>query len=320
MSRSEAEVILPEAGPRSQHCHVLLAQKDFNYLMKPMAQPPGIGIFVQARHMLFDCFQFFNELDLLEIRLAELYPVVDKFVICESILTHSGNRKSLRFKENLKRYEKYADKINYIVYNGLDVSGAWTGKDHWNMESSQRTFLIKGINLTNLADDDLIMVSDLDEIPRRATLHRLVDRLHHKTLKPPVGLCMPLFYGKMTHKVVRPREHRHWNGPAIISGALLKEVPDLHDWYRKPRKGYSKIKNAGWHFSYMGNIDTVIEKLESFAHQEGNNEQVKNAVRANLGQCRDLFDRKGYKLRKTNIDHSYPQLVLNEPERFKEFL
>ena len=134
---------------------------------------------------IYDCFTFFNELDLLEIRLEELYAVVDKFVIVEADRTHSGKYKGFVLEKNKKRYSKWWDKIIYVkiknsplprltwIYNlflytknsFLKYVSFNAGLGNWNLENFQRNAIIRG--LTHAEDKDIIIVSDLDEIPSR---------------------------------------------------------------------------------------------------------------------------------------------------------
>jgi beta-1,4-mannosyl-glycoprotein beta-1,4-N-acetylglucosaminyltransferase len=266
--------------------------------------------------MIYDCFTFFNEFDTLEIRLEELYPVVDKFVICESTKTHSGKDKSLRYLENINRYKKYADKIKYVVYNTFPKQ-----YDSWVLEANQRRHLITGIDLTSLKDSDIIMVSDLDEIPRRSFVQNLkVDYLKNpEKYNQPITLGSQLYYNKLTYKVVEPEEFNNWRGTSIITGNILKNNKDLH-WYRHFKDSFTNMKNTGWHFSYLGDETQIIEKIESFAHVEGDTPERKATVRKNIGKCVDLFERPEFKMQKVDIDESYPELVKSNPERFAHII
>ena len=105
--------------------------------------------------MIIDCCTLFNELDLLEIRLNSLAPYVDKFVVCEWELTHSGKRKKLFLDENWDRFNKF--NIIYLVPNG------YCNPDPWRMENYQRNYLYKGIE--GERSDSTILISDVDEIP-----------------------------------------------------------------------------------------------------------------------------------------------------------
>lgn len=264
--------------------------------------------------MVYDCFQFFNELDTLEIRLEELYPVVDKFIICESTKTHSGKNKSLRYIENIDRYKRYSDKIKYIVFNDFPDNAT-----SWQLENNQRRFLISG--LTDINSYDMIMISDIDEIPRRSFLQQFKIEYFRNLNKitTPITLCTQLFYDKLTYKVVEPEEFHNWRGTVVINGKLLQENQDLH-WYRHFKDSFPNIKNTGWHFSYLGDEKQIIEKIESFAHTESDTEEIKNTIKKNIGKCVDLFDRHEYKLEKIEIDETFPEAVKNNPERYKHIL
>ena len=89
--------------------------------------------------MIYDCFPFFNELDLLEIRLNELSGVVDRFVLSEAELTHNGDRKPLYFNEHKDRFAKFADKIIHIIVR----------KDGFSFAASGATFLERACKAEN---------------------------------------------------------------------------------------------------------------------------------------------------------------------------
>jgi hypothetical protein len=192
--------------------------------------------------MIYDCFQFFNELDLLEIRLEELYPVVDKFIICESTKTHSGKNKSLRYIENIARYKKYKDKIKYIVYDEFPE-----GATSWDLENNQRRCILKGLEEVNKYD--IIMISDIDEIPRRSFIESFkIDYFKNfNNVNSPITLCTQLFYDKLTYKVIEPEEFHNWRGTVVINGKMLKQNSDLH-WYRHFKDSFPNIKDTSVKF------------------------------------------------------------------------
>src|SRR5579859_7699219 len=111
--------------------------------------------------MVYDCFTFFNELDLLEIRLNVLNSVVDKFVLVEATLTHQGKPKPLYYNENKARYSGFHDKIIHVI---VDKYPDYEGKSSWVLEHHQRNMIMQG--LKECQPDDTILISDLDEIPR----------------------------------------------------------------------------------------------------------------------------------------------------------
>ena len=111
---------------------------------------------------IYDCFQFFNEEDILDIRLNILSPFVDYFIITESIYDHQGNIRELVF--NKKKFEKFSHKINYIVVKDIPQSVI---KEHQGghslIEQHQRNSIMRGLEKTG--NEDLIIISDVDEIP-----------------------------------------------------------------------------------------------------------------------------------------------------------
>ncbi len=108
---------------------------------------------------IFDCFTFFNELEMLELRFQETYDTVDYFVIAESELTFTGMQKPLHFKEHQDRFRPYLDKVIHLVINDLPQSN-----DPFDREHFQRNALVRGLEMAR--DDDLIMISDVDELIR----------------------------------------------------------------------------------------------------------------------------------------------------------
>jgi beta-1,4-mannosyl-glycoprotein beta-1,4-N-acetylglucosaminyltransferase len=116
-------------------------------------------------HMIYDCFTFFNELDLLEVRLNELDEIVDKFVLVEAKRTFQGQPKSLYFDQNKDRFARFEDKIIHIIIDFPEEIKNTTKKKHnqiWLREFYQRDQIAQG--LKNAKPNDLIIISDVDEI------------------------------------------------------------------------------------------------------------------------------------------------------------
>jgi len=120
---------------------------------------------------LIDCFTFFNELDLLEIRLKYLYNVVDYFVIVEADTSFNGDVKQMVFKDNIARFEPFMEKIIFVPINMKYFENK--NKVAWEREEYQRNCIQKGIDTLNLLDIDLVLISDIDEIPNKDILINL---------------------------------------------------------------------------------------------------------------------------------------------------
>jgi len=111
---------------------------------------------------IYDCFQFFNEEDVLDIRLNTLSPFVDYFVIAESIYDHQGNIRELVF--NKKKFNKFLNKIIYKVVKDIPISAIKKHQGgHSLIEQYQRNAIMDGLENSN--SEDLIIISDVDEIP-----------------------------------------------------------------------------------------------------------------------------------------------------------
>ena len=110
---------------------------------------------------MIDCFIFFNELDLLEIRLNSLAPRVERFVLCESKQTHSGKEKPLYFEDNKERFRNF--NITNLICDGGLYQDCIRKEDSWKRENYQREFLMSGIR--DVSPEAMILMSDIDEIP-----------------------------------------------------------------------------------------------------------------------------------------------------------
>ena len=244
---------------------------------------------------IFDCFTFFNELDLLEFRLKLLGDLVDHFVIAESNLTHSGQSKPFFFEENKSRFEPWKEKIIYfpIIQSaaGLDFSKNETTYNplsaSWKLENEQRNALA-GSN-TTISDDDLVLLSDVDEIPDPALI---------KKLKPgddPLALSQLFHYYFLNCQ--NTGQERWWKGTIASSGKQFHEITP--QGLRDKRNDYRSIKKAGWHFSYLGGLEKIKTKIRSFAHTEFNKEEFlndENIVNA-MEEGKDIFNRPGVSYR-----------------------
>lgn len=246
--------------------------------------------------MIYDCFTFFNELDLLELRFEYLYSKVDWFVICESPKTHSGIDKPLHFHINRNRYKKYHDKIIHIVANDFPVF-----ENSWTYENYQRNAMING--LRNCIDSDVILISDLDEIPR-------LDKIPVKIKEGHVYCFLQEMY---FYYVNNYKESQIiWEGGTkaviykTIKNDLLSEryvIYNNNTFSKKLNRGSTLTKirlyrnlrlinNGGWHLSYMGGAKLIQAKLSATSHQEINDKSknsesfIKNCLEKGV----DLLD------------------------------
>ena len=244
---------------------------------------------------IFDCFTFFNEIELLEFRLHLLDPCVDHFVIAESNLTHSGLPKPYHFETHKERFNPWLKKIIYIPVaqtteglvfeKNLETYNPETAA--WKLENGQRNALAAA--LPKMADGDLVILSDLDEIPDP----RLIKKL--QPAAEPRSLSMLFHYYYMNCQ--QEGSERWWNGSIVCSGQQFAQVKP--QGLRDRRNDYPVIKKAGWHFSYLGGPGKIRDKISSFAHTEFNREEFtseENITRA-MASGQDIFRRPGFKYR-----------------------
>ncbi len=267
---------------------------------------------------IYDCFTFFNEYDLLEIRLKLLYPFVDKFVIAEANFTHSGKEKPFNFLNQKARFEPWADKIQYIPVQ-LSLQNIEFAEDEqsynpangsWTLENNQRLAL--GEIASELNDDDIVLVGDLDEIINPALLAN-IDLTTPKSMTQIY--CNYFFNCQVANR------HKWWNGTVACTGKYFKQ----HDaqQLRDKRNEFEKLKNAGWHFTYLGGVEAIQKKLSSFSHTEYNKEKYLDAryLEDAIKKGKDVLQRKHLKYIFIPIS-SYPlslqKVLIQYPQFIKE--
>jgi len=276
---------------------------------------------------VFDCFIFFNEFDLLEIRLHELAPVVDRFVIVEAPLTFTGKPKPLHFKENQARFADFADRIVHVVDNDQPASAS-----AWERQHHQRNALGRGIS--EAAAEDLIMLSDLDEIPRRETVAYIKE-------KPPARgevLCLELRYFNyfmnlecnktwLRHSPRCVRRDSYFGMQALrhIKAPESSPVRDifraLSAWREAKRFVRRRtIHDAGWHFSYLGGAAAIQEKLQSIAGGWKISPDFSTAegIAMRVGNLSSVHDGSPMHLRP--IDETFPDYLRANIERYRHLI
>jgi beta-1,4-mannosyl-glycoprotein beta-1,4-N-acetylglucosaminyltransferase len=220
--------------------------------------------------MIYDCFVFFNELELLEIRLAELPGVVDRFVLVESTRTFSDRSKPLFFLENRAKFAEFADRIIHVIVD--DMPG---GPDPWARERHQRNCIMRG--LQGCADEDYILISDVDEIPRAAAVPGRRELLG--------------FVQRMNYYYLNFARPERWLGTRSLQYGLLKQLPSVQ--LVRDTNTQLTEPNGGWHFSYLGGARKIREKLDAFSHQELNKPEFTDAKHLThaMREGSDLFGR-----------------------------
>jgi beta-1,4-mannosyl-glycoprotein beta-1,4-N-acetylglucosaminyltransferase len=238
---------------------------------------------------------FFNELECLEIRLHELSDVVDRFILVESPITHSGKAKPLYYQENKHLFEEFNSRIDHIIYTPPDTNNAWV------RERLQRDAIREGCNLS---EGDFLIVSDADEIPSAESI---------KAYNPKQGFSY--FYQHLFYFYLNTYSCG-WGGPKIIPNERFQRgesLTALRSAWCEP----VPCDRAGWHFSYLGGKERVLQKIASFAHVEMNVEKNRKLVDGWICDAR-LWNNQQLEIKP--IDSLFPQYVFDNQDKFTHLI
>lgn len=252
--------------------------------------------------MIVDAFLFFNELDLLEIRLATLYDVVDCFVMVEGTETFSGKSKSLHYIANMQRFKRWADKIHYFP-----VRFPVMMNDAWEREKYTRAVLGSRVT-TYFNKEDTVIVSDLDEIPKPEIVTQLCDGRYY-------GLNGILHYYWLNCRSTT------WTEDYCRVGSVGRLAQTGGERFRRDQPDVS-ITNGCWHFSCLGGADAVARKLKSFAHTEfsGDYWTDLNRLEHVIHHGLDIVERSHMRFRFVELDRTYPLYVLENRNKFRHLI
>jgi beta-1,4-mannosyl-glycoprotein beta-1,4-N-acetylglucosaminyltransferase len=262
---------------------------------------------------IFDCFCYFDEDLILDIRLNVLDKYVDKFVIVESGEDHRGNKKKQLF--DINKFSKFKNKIIYLFFETFgDLN------DDWHRENFQRNYIKNGLSSAN--DEDIVIISDLDEVPNLKNFN-----FSHYPDERYFSFEQNLYYYKLNLLV---KGAGLWFGSKACKKKYLKSAQWLRNaksrkrypWYRFDKINFFKIRNGGWHFSYIKNLEAIQKKIKSFAHSEYDLEKFTNLdhIKNSINNHKDLFNRVDYVLEKVEIDNTYPDFIINNKVLLKDFI
>lgn len=199
---------------------------------------------------IYDCFPFFNEIELLQIRLHELSDVVDYFVLVESIETQRGHPKRLFFEENKQEFHPYLHKIIHIIIDEMHPEFGL-----WERENYQRNAILRG--LAQCKKKDLILISDVDEIPRKEFIPYIKKEMERRSAEAIAFQCRLYRY----HLNRSPPENYFWDG--TVATTYSRIAAKSPQYYRDRRSKFWSFKEAGWHFTWMGGKERYKQKMTS---------------------------------------------------------
>jgi len=258
--------------------------------------------------MIWDCCIFFNEIDLLVLRLKELWDVVDRFVVIEATTTFQGKPKPLNGLAAWERLAPFASKLRMWT---VQLPEKGTAKQ---LEDIQRDAVTQAT--VDAAPEDLIMLSDSDEIPHPESIPA-ADCLAAPN-KPVVFEQLFSFYFLNT---VRSGK---WQGTAAQhKGDMPPHAAALRSQTRPGTKiAFTILRNAGWHFSFLGGAAGVVAKIKAYAHLEKNTPAFTDMklVQARIKALKDPFDRAGCDVTQVVVDEEFPKEVQLNMDQYTHLL
>ncbi len=266
---------------------------------------------------LIDCFMYFDEDLVLDIRLNTLTDKVDKFIIVEATKNHAGQDKKLNFR--IENFSKFKHKINYLIIDDLPVD-VESPKKGWHenhtRDQYQRNSIARGYEKYH--DNDLIMISDIDEIPNPKKIEEFDIKNKYACF------LQKNFQSKINLLNITDGD---WPGTKICQKKFLKSPQWLRNLKTKKKpfwkifnKNIQLIRDGGWHFSFLKDPNSIKKKIMSYSHQEFNKEEFTNieSIKKKISLGEDLFKRKiSYK--KIDIDETFPEYVVNNKNLFKNW-
>ena len=236
----------------------------------------GVGPVAPARRIVDACL-FFNELDLLEIRLGELWDAVDHFVIVESDKTFAGRPKPYFFETHAARFEPFSSKISYHKVRVPEAPGnagelKAAAAARFRIEAAQRNAVGTAVAQIGLHADDIVILSDVDEIPRPASIAGLGERLSHKAFSIFVLHNYRGYVNSLSDKALNGVA---FLGPVACRWKTMRRIgaDRVRDGGRRSAhvaqgrvRRWDYVEDGGWHLSSLGGAEAFWVKAQNFSH------------------------------------------------------
>jgi beta-1,4-mannosyl-glycoprotein beta-1,4-N-acetylglucosaminyltransferase len=267
---------------------------------------------------IFDCFSYLDEDLLLELRLNILNEYIDYFVIVEGNKTWQNNSKKLRF--DINKFNKFKKKIIYIPITDMP-----DGDNPWARENFQRNCISRG--LVNAKEDDLIIISDLDEIPNMEQIKKFNPNMRYAVFK------QKHFYYKIN---LQSQKNPFWYGSKICVKKYLKSPQWLRNLKFKKRPFWridkyrlnNILDSGGWHFCNLKSPEELLYKYKNLCETNDPHvfkEKIEekylnlNEIEKKINLGKDIIGRED-NYEKIKIDNSFPKYILNNIEQYKNWI
>ncbi|MBS3049173.1 benzoate transporter [Enterobacter mori] len=287
--------------------------------------------------MIYDCFLYYDEDMLLDIRLHTLANVVDKFVIVESKFTFTGRPKPLNF--NIDKFKAFADKIIYVVNDTepTKLPGTKYSPDYevapWEVEANHRNSIMQG--LVNAKPDDIIIVSDVDEIFKPEAIKKINPRHLCTTIHQNFynyQFNMQVFNKDGTpRKCTLPRATTYKNlleffdgEPETFRNIKRNRIFKKWSWFKWNWFKFNNkvIDNGGWHFSWVMTPERISEKMSTISHQEYNTPDFNNPehIKKVLKNAEDIWGRDRKLVQQELKKPEFPEHLVDNKNKYKDFI
>ena len=246
-----------------------------------------------------DSFLLNTEIDLLELRLNILDPVMDKFVIIESTVEFSGRPKPLYYGDNKERFAPWKDKIKHVIIDDTPDSGP----NRWPREYFQRDAIIRG--LRGCKTNDLVFMSDVDEIPDPEVVKLNRHGGYHQV------------YSMYYANTIRMEEN--WVGTTAMYYFQYQHMGCQR--VRDNRYNFQRVDPGGWHFAYLMTSQEIRNKLGAFAHAEWDIPQIHTAIEQRITNLSDLFGVHKTPLKVLDVSSGYfPQYLKDNQHEYMNWI
>jgi beta-1,4-mannosyl-glycoprotein beta-1,4-N-acetylglucosaminyltransferase len=295
---------------------------------------------------VYDCMGFFNENDILEIRLNQHWDFVDKFVIVEAGETHTGIKKEYNFDH--ERFKPYMDKIVYRTFDSFDEARRqfpeyydpkddWVHDYHpdWFRDNFQANYLHKVLNDMGADEKDIVYMAPPDEMIKKSAMEEALERFKDPTvydITDPSGRISvkgtrPIFHFAMDLYIYKfnlmakhtPRELgsiSEFGNYKKIFPALARNVQFLT---------HPAIKDAGWHFSYADPTagERVLKKYHSWAHASDPGKGLEGTRRMDAettDQALLILQREFEPFLVDITAETHPQYMVDNLDKFQDYI